>query len=231
MHATVDAVPFRFPIAAPFDPKRTALLAIDMQVDFCGPDGMVYRWGVDLSAMRAPIEPLRRVMDACRKAGVRIVHTRETYAPDLSDFPAARRARQSAATPGKATGDRGPHGAHLVRGEPGWDFIPELKPLPGETVIDKPGFGAFHKTDLEALLRKDGIAQLLLTGVTTNCCVASTLREAEDRGFECLVLEDCCADPRPTGHNEAIAFMKRNGIFGTVADSDALIRVLTSLPR
>lgn len=98
-------------------------------------------------------------------------------------------------------------------------------------MIDKPGFGAFHKTDLEPILRKSGIAQLLLTGVTTNCCVSSTLREAEDRGFECLVLADCCADPRPTGHNEAIAFMKRNGIFGTVADSDALIDALASLSR
>lgn len=231
MQTAIDAVPFRFPIEGPLDPKRTALLAIDMQVDFCGEGGMVHRWGVDLSAMRAPIAPLRRVMEACRATGIRIVHTRETYAPDLSDFPAARRARQSAATPGKATGDRGPHGAHLVRGEPGWDFIPELKPLPGETVIDKPGFGAFHKTRLEEILREAGIAQLVLTGVTTNCCVASTLREAEDRGFECLVLADCCADPRPTGHNEAIAFMRRNGIFGTVAESDALIRALASLPR
>lgn len=231
MSAVIDATPFRFPMAGPFDPKRTALLAIDMQVDFCGSDGMVHRWGVDLSAMRAPIEPLQRVMAACRKAGVRVIHTRETYAPDLSDFPAMRRARQSAATPGKATGDKGPHGAHLVRGEAGWDFIPELKPLPGEAVIDKPGFGAFHKTDLEAILRNGNIAQLLLTGVTTNCCVASTLREAEDRGFECLVLADCCADPRPTGHNEAIAFMKRNGIFGTVADSGMLIPVLDALRR
>ena len=112
MSVTIDAVPFRFPISAALDPKRTAMLAIDMQVDFCGPDGMVHRWGVDLSAMRAPIEPLRRVMEACRKAAIQVIHTRETYAPDLSDFPAARRARQSAATPVKATGDRGPHGRH-----------------------------------------------------------------------------------------------------------------------
>ena len=222
--AQVEAAPFRFPIEEALDAAKTALVAIDMQVDFCAEGGLVSRWGVDLAAMRAPIKPLTDVFAACRRAGVTMIHTRESYAKDLSDFPVMRRRRQQQM--GVATGDRGPLGSHLVKGEPCWDFIPELVPLPGEIVIDKPGFGAFHKTDLETRLRTLGITQLVLTGVTTNCCVTSTLREAEDRGFECLVLADCCADPRAAQHDAAIAWMRRYGIFGTVAESRDLIAAL-----
>jgi biuret amidohydrolase len=222
--AQVEAAPFRFPIEGALDAAKTALVAIDMQVDFCAEGGLVHRWGVDLATMRAPIKPLSQVFAACRRAGVTMVHTRESYAKDLSDFPTMRLRRQQQT--GVATGDRGPLGCHLVKGEPCWDFIPELVPLPGEIIVDKPGFGAFHKTDLEAELRTRGVSQLVLTGVTTNCCVASTLREAEDRGFECLVLADCCADPRPAQHEAAIDWMRRYGIFGTVASSGDFIAAI-----
>jgi nicotinamidase-related amidase len=223
----IEAQPFRFPIAGSLDPRRTAFIAIDMQVDFCGEGGLVDRWG-RLAPMRAPIGPIARCFAAARRAGIRIIHTRETYKPDLSDFPPMRHRRQTAR--GVATGDSGPKGRHLIEGEPCWDFVPELKPLPGETVIDKPGYGAFYKTDLEAILRKGGIAQLVLTGVTTDCCVNSTLREAEDRGFECLVIEDGCAAPRPESHAAMMAMLRTGGVFGTVADSAAFIASLERIP-
>jgi nicotinamidase-related amidase len=223
----IEAQPFRFPIAESLDPARTAFIAIDMQVDFCGEGGLVDRWG-RLAPMRAPIAPIARCFAAARRVGIRVIHTRETYKPDLSDFPPMRHLRQTAR--GVATGDKGPKGRHLIQGEKCWDFVPELKPLPGETVIDKPGYGAFYKTDLEAILKKANIAQLVLTGVTTDCCVNSTLREAEDRGFECLVIEDGCAAPRPESHAAMMAMLRTGGVFGTVADSAAFIAALERLP-
>ncbi|MGH6953448.1 MAG: cysteine hydrolase family protein, partial [Alphaproteobacteria bacterium] len=197
-------------------------------VDFCAEGGMIDQSGRDLSLMRAPIEPIRRALAAARRAGLMIVHTREGYAPDLSDNPAMRRARQ--VLTGKATGDTGPLGRFLVRGEPCWEIIPELRPSPGETIIDKPGYGAFHRTDLDERLKRRGIRRLVLTGVTTDCCVASTLREAEDRGYECLVLEDCCAAPNAAAHRAAIDFVKERRIFGTMAPAAAFARALESIP-
>ena len=222
--ASIAARPYRFPIEGEVEPRRTALVTIDMQGDFCAEHGLVHRWGFDIAAMRAPIAPLRRVFAACRAAGVTMVHTREGYARDLSDISAMRLRRLRSS--GIATGDEGPMGRHLVRGETCWDFIPELNPLPGEIVIDKPGYGAFHGTKLEDILQEKGLRQLVLAGVTTNCCVGSTLRDAEDRGFECLVLSDCCADPRPAQHEAAIAWLAGHGIFGTVADSHAFLAAL-----
>jgi biuret amidohydrolase len=216
----VDAQPYPFA----FDPASAALVIIDMQRDFLEPGGFGAALGNDVALLRSAIDPTRRVLVACRAAGIMVVHTREGHRPDLSDLAPAKRVRGNHA---KGIGDHGPMGRILVRGEDGHDIVAELAPAPGEPVVDKPGKGAFYATDLEAMLRGRGIAQLLVCGVTTEVCVNTTVREANDRGFDCLVLEDCTGSYFPEFQAAGIAMIKaQGGIFGWVAPSAALLAAL-----
>jgi len=212
--------PFRFNLAS------TALVIIDMQRDFCEPGGFGETLGNDVSLLRAVIPPLRAVLAAARAAGLTVIHTREGHRPDLSDCPPAKLNRGN---PTLRIGDPGPKGRILVRGEYGHDIIDELAPLPGELVVDKPGKGSFHGTDLGDRLAAAGITSLVVTGVTTEVCVHTTVREANDRGYECLVLSDCVGSYFPEFQRVGLAMIAaQGGIFGWVADSSAVIDALTS---
>ncbi|MEV4282187.1 cysteine hydrolase family protein [Actinoplanes xinjiangensis] len=212
---TVDARPGPFA----FDPDTTALLVIDMQRDFLLPGGFGESLGNDVAELRRTIGPLTTLVSAWRAAGLPVIHTREGHLPDLSDCPPAKLRR------GPMIGQKGTFGRILIRGEYGHDIIDELRPEPGEVVIDKPGKGAFYATELSATLEKLSTRQLVVTGVTTEVCVHTTVREANDRGFECLVLADCVGSYFPEFQQAGLEMIAaQGGIFGWVAESPALLK-------
>lgn len=219
---SVDARPYPFT----FDPATTALVVIDMQRDFLEPGGFGETLGNDVSRLRGAIEPTAAVLAATRAAGITVIHTREGHRPDLSDCPPAKLNRGK---PSMRIGDPGPKGRILVRGEYGQDIVDELAPLDGETVIDKPGKGAFYNTDFGDVLARRGITSLLVAGVTTEVCVHTTVREANDRGYECLVLSDCVGSYFPEFHRVALDMVAaQGGIFGWVAGSAEFLTALAA---
>ena len=222
----VDADPYPWPFDGPAHPESLAIVVIDMQADFCGKGGYIDSQGIDISATRSAIGPISRVLAAARAVpAILVLHTREGHRPELVDLPENKRWRSERVCPG--IGELGPLGRILVRGEPGWEIIPELAPAIGEIVIDKPGKGAFHATDLEHILRTTGRTRLVLCGITTDVCVHTTLREANDRGFECLVLSDATGATQPEHHAAALTMISmQGGIFGAVSDSAAVVRAL-----
>ena len=221
----VPADPYPWPFDGAATPANTALVIIDMQFDFVGLGGYVDRMGYDLSAVRAPIAPIAALLARARALGLTVIHTREGHRPDLSDLPANKRWRsRRIGTHGVGIGDPGPNGRILVRGEPGWDIIPELAPAPGEPIVDKAGKGSFCATDLELLLQLRGIRNLVLTGVTTDVCVHTTMREANDRGFECVIVSDATGATDPGNHDAALKMVTmQGGVFGAVVSSSQLL--------
>ena len=224
----IQASPYTWPYDGALDIARTAVLCIDWQIDFCGVGGYVDTMGYDISLTRAGIEPTQMVLDAWRKLGGTVVHTREGHKPDLSDCPPNKlwRSKQM----GAGIGDVGPRGRILIRGEDGWDIIDELKPLAGEPIIDKPAKGAFGSTDIDLVLRNRGITHLVFTGITTDVCVHTIMREANDLGYECLLLTDCTGATDYGNHQAAIKMVTmQGGVFGAVASSDEFLDALAAL--
>jgi nicotinamidase-related amidase len=223
----VAANPYPWPFDGAVDAARTALICIDWQVDFCGPGGYVDRMGYDLSLTRAGLPAAATMLAHARETGMLVIHTREGHAPDLSDLPANKRWRSKQI--GAEIGSAGPTGRILVRGEPGWEIVPEVAPIDGEVLVDKPGKGAFYATNLDLVLRTHAITHIVLCGITTDVCVHTTMREANDRGYECLILADATGATDPANHDAALHMVTmQGGVFGAVATSTAVIEGTTT---
>jgi nicotinamidase-related amidase len=221
----VGARPYAWPYDGSVPVERTALLCIDWQTDFCGPGGYVDSMGYDIGLTRAGLPATAKLLDHVRGLGMLVVHTREGHDADLSDLPPNKRWRS--AQIGAEIGSAGPCGRILIKGEPGWQIVPEVAPAPGEVVVDKPGKGAFYATDLHSILRNRGIETLIVCGVTTEVCVHTTVREANDRGYRCIVPSDCCASYFPEFHEVALRMIKaQGGFFGWVSDSTRILAAM-----
>jgi nicotinamidase-related amidase len=222
---TVAAEPYTWPYDGVVDPAHTALVNIDWQTDFCGPGGYVDHMGYDLELTRAGLEPTATVIAAAREAGVFVIHTREGHKPDLTDCPPNKLWRSKRI--GAGIGDESACGRILVRGEPGWEIVPEVEPIEGEIIIDKPGKGSFYATDFDLVLQTHGITHLIFTGITTDVCVHTTMRDANDRGYECLLLTDCTGATDVGNYEAALKMVTmQGGVFGAIADSSQLFAAI-----
>ena len=222
----VRAVPYTWPYDGSVDVAKVALVCIDWQTDFCGPGGYVDSMGYDIGLTRAGLPNTAKLLAHARSLGMTVIHTREGHDPGLSDLPPNKRWRS--AQIGAEIGSPGPCGRILIKGEPGWEIVPEVAPVAGEVIVDKPGKGAFYATNLDLVLRTKGITHLILTGITTDVCVHTTMREANDRGYECVILSDCTGATDPGNHQAALHMVTmQGGVFGCVSTSEDIIAATT----